>query len=174
MRDVFILADEEEYKVHLVESLEFEVLGVAETARLEMSTYDEYNRLSALTTQDLILLSTGDSDVNLPRDLYEGIIIQQPISSTLIQGGELIVSGITRYAPRGQLYVELVDAEGSIVGSRMIGVSEKQLGEGYSPFAGKIPYQVSSPTWVRVLVSARDGHMSSVVHVSSVVVLLSP
>ncbi|OQY33645.1 MAG: hypothetical protein B6I38_03285 [Anaerolineaceae bacterium 4572_5.1] len=174
VRDVFTLIAEGEYKVHLVEDLEFEISGVAETARLEIRTYDEHGRLVALATQDLVLLSTGTSDVNLPRDLYEGIIIQQPVSSTLIQGGELIVSGITRHAPKDQLYVELVDNRGSIVGSQIIGVSEKELGEGYSPYAGKISYQVGGPTWVQVRVTARDGLMSGVVHVSSVVVLLSP
>lgn len=174
LRDVFTLVAEGEYKVHLVEDLEFEISGVAETARLEISTYDEYDHLATLATKDLVLLSTGSSDVNLPRDLYECIIIQEPIASTLIQGGELVVSGVTRYAPRGKLYVELIDPKGSVVGSRQLAISEEKLGEGYQYFEGEIPYQINDPTWVRVTITARDDLMSGVVHVSSVVVLLSP
>ncbi len=174
VRDTHALFAERGYKAHLIEDLDFEIPGAAETARLEISIYDEYGRILALATQDLVLLSTGASDVNLPRDLYEGIVIQQPAPSRLIQGGELVVAGITRYAPGGELHVEVVDAGGEVIASQVIGVSETQLGEGYRPYAGAILYGLGSPTWVRVLVSARDGRMSGLVHVSSVVVLLSP
>ena len=174
IRNTYTMISGQEYKVHLKEDLVFEIPGAAETARLEISTFDEYGRVSALATRDLVLISSGGSDVNLPRDLYEGIVIQQPAPRRLIQGGELIVTGITRYAPEGELHVEVLDAQDGVIASQVIGVSEKELGEGYRPYAGEIPYQIGSPIWVRVLISARDGRMSDVVHVSSVIVLLSP
>ncbi|MBS1250171.1 MAG: hypothetical protein MAG431_01761 [Chloroflexi bacterium] len=174
LRDTFILFTSGRYRTHLIEDLVFEIQGTAETARLEITTYDEYGRISALATQDLVLLSAGTSDVNFPEDLYEGIVIQQPAPSRLIQGGNLVVTGVTRHAPEGKLQVDIVDAEGTVIASQVIWVSEEELSEGYKPYAGEIPYEIEKPIWVRVLVSARDGEMSGVAHVSSTVVLLSP
>jgi hypothetical protein len=174
VRKVLNLPGENNEKVYLREELDFEIPLTAETARLEISTYDEYGRVIALATQDLLLLSSGDADINPPDDFHEGIIIQQPHPKALIQGDELIVSGITRYAPHGQLYVEVLDFEGKVIASRVIGVSKEDLGDGYRPFAGEIPFQVDAFTMVRVLVYARDGQMSSVQHISSVVVSLGP
>jgi hypothetical protein len=162
------------YKVHLKVDLDFEIPGVAETGRLEISTQDEYGRTDALAATDLILLSEGQSDVNPPLDLYEGIIIQHPIPSALIQDGTIIVQGFTRYAPSDQLYVELVNFRGGVVGSKVIGVSGEELENGYRFFVGEISYQVGTPSWVRVQVTARDGDMSGVQHLSSVRVLVSP
>ena len=174
LRDTFTVFTTGNYSAPLKEDLEFAIQGAAETARLEITTYDEFGRVIALATQNLVLIATGDSDINLPRDLYEGIVIQQPSPSRLIQGGKLVVAGITRHAPGDVLRVEVVDVNGKTLASQVIGVSEKQLGEGYRPYAGEILYNIEKPVWVRVLVSAWDGRMSDVVHVSSVVVLLAP
>jgi hypothetical protein len=56
----------------------------------------------------------------------------------------------------------------------VIGVSQTELGEGYRPYAGEIPFEVNGFTMVRVLVYARDGKMSGVVHISSVRISLGP
>jgi len=162
------------YKVHLKVDLEYEISGVAEAGRLEISTQDEYGRTDALATADVILLSEGQADVNPPLDLYEEIIIQHPVPSTLIQDGVIIVQGFTRYAPGDQLTVELVNFRGGVVGSKVIGVSGKELERGYRFFVGEIPYQVGTPSWIRVQVTARDGKMSGTQHLSSVRVLVSP
>lgn len=162
------------YKVHLKVDLEYEISGAAEAGRLEISTRDEYGRTDALATTDLILLSEGQADINPPLDLYEDIIVQHPVPSALIQDGEIIVQGFTRRYPGEQLLVELVNFRGGIVGSKVIGVSREELAEGYRFFMGEIPYQVSTPSWIRVQVTARDGAMSGTQHVSSVRVLVSP
>jgi len=161
-------------KVHVKLDLNFEIPGMAETARLEISTKDEYGRLTALSSTDVILLTEGEPDINPPLDLYEKTIIEEPIPNTLIQGGKVIVKGYTRYAERGQLLVEIVNFRGGVVGSKIIGVSENELDLGYHFFAGEVPYQVGSATWVQVQVTARDHRLSGVQHTSSVRVLISP
>lgn len=174
VRKVIRYSSPQENKVHLKRDLHFEISGVAETARLEVSTRDEYGRLTALTSTDVILLTEGDADINPPLNLYEKIIIEEPVPNTLVQGSSLIVKGFTRYADQDQLLVQIVNFRGGVVGSKIIGVSDQELDLGYHFFAGEVPYQVRSATWVQVQVTARDDSLSEVLHTSSVRILLSP
>lgn len=159
---------------HLVKEISFDISGAAESARLEVSSRDSYGRLSSLASTDLILLSEGDPEIKSIQDLYENLIIQQPIPSTLIQGDVLILQGITRFAPGDQLVVELLNREGGLVGSDVLQVTNENLGFGYRPFEGEISFQVGFSSWIRVQVSAKDGKFSGIQHISSVEVLVSP
>ncbi len=174
VRHYFVREADQSGNTHLVMEIIFEVSGTAEAARLEVSSLDGYGRISALATTDLILLSEGDPEIKAVLDLYENLIIQQPISSTLIQGDVLIIQGVTRFAPRDQLLIELMNREGGLVGAEVLLVSEEDLGNGYRPFEGEIPYQVGISSWIRVQVTARDGKFSGIQHLSSVEVLVSP
>jgi len=159
---------------HQVKDLNFDISGSAETARLEVSSHDGFGRLTSITTTDLVLLSEGDEEIKAIQDLFDDLIIQQPIPSTLIQGDVLIVKGISRFAPDDQLIVVLINKDGGQVGSGIVNVSEEVLGHGYRPFDGKIPFQVGSSSWIRVQVIAKDGNFSGIQHLSSVEVLVSP
>ncbi|MFO8035772.1 MAG: hypothetical protein R6U57_03990 [Anaerolineales bacterium] len=162
-------------KVYLKLDLRFEIPGVAETGRLAITTRDEYGRVIALASTDVILLTKGDTDINPPTDLYEKIVIEEPLPDILIQGGKIIVKGYTRCVESDRLYVELVNYQGDVVGSEFVGISEKELGLGYHFYAGEVPYEVgSSGTWVRVQISALDDDLSGVLHTSSVRVLITP
>ncbi len=159
---------------HLVQDFAFQIRGEASTARLEVSAADPFGRISALASTDVILLSSGDPEIKAVQDLYSNLIIQQPIPSTLIQGDLLVVQGVTRFAPNDQLLVEMVNREGNQVGSALIDVDDQDLGNGYRPFSGEIPFQVNSSSWIRVQVIARDGQFSGIKHLASVEVLVSP
>lgn len=159
---------------HLVMDVEYDISGEAETARLEVSAVDPYNRISSLDSTEVILLANGIPEIKSILDLYASLIIQQPISSTLIQGDALIVQGVTRFAPDDQLLVELIDRSGNQVGSAVVPVGDEDLGNGFRPFDGEIPYTVSSSSWVRVQVIASDGKFSGIQHLISVEVLVSP
>lgn len=166
--------DQKAVASHLLMDIPFQIQGEAKTARLEVSAADAYNRITALTSTDVILLSAGDEVLKSIPDLYANLIIQQPIPSTLIQGDTLVVKGVTRFAPNDQLLVELVSREGNQVGSAVIDVGEDEIGKGYRSFSGEIPYQVDSSSWIRVQVIARDGQFSGIKHLTSVEVLVSP
>ena len=159
---------------HLVLDLSFNIRTEAKTARLEVSAVDPYSRISALDSTDVILLSAGEPEIKSILDLYASLIIQQPIPSTLIQGDVLIVQGVTRFAPDDQLLVELINRDGNQVGSAILPVGENDLGNGFRPFSGEIPFQVSSSSWIRVQVIARDEKFSGIQHLVSVEVLVSP
>ncbi len=173
-REVISNTDDNNGNTHLVTDFRFDIPGEAETARLEVSSVDPYNRISSMDSTEVILLADGIPEIKSIPDLYASLIIQQPISSTLIQGDVLIVQGVTRFAPNDELLVELIDREGNQVGSALVPVAVDDLGNGFRPFSGEIPFQVSSSSWIRVQVIARDGKFSGIQHLISVEVLVSP
>lgn len=173
-REVIPRDSDESGNSHLVMDFSFDIPGEAETARLEVSAVDPYNRISSLDSTEVILLSDGTAEIKSILDLYASLIIQQPIPSTLIQGDVLIVQGVTRFAPDDELLVELINRDGNQIGSAVLSVEEEDLGNGFRPFSGEIPYTVSSSSWIRVQVIARDGKFSGIQHLVSVEVLVSP
>ncbi len=165
----------EETKIpHLILYLDFRITGQAETARLEISSIDPYKRVSVLETTDVVLLAEGEEQIKTILNLDPDMIIQQPIPSTLIQGDKIIVQGLTRVAPGGELQVECLNRDGGKIGSGVIEVDEEDLGGGYRSFSGEIPFQVGYSSWIRVQVIARDGKFSGIQALSSVEVLVSP
>lgn len=174
VRESFSREDGDGDTSHHILDIQFEINKSAETTRLEISSLDEYERITAITTTDLILLSEGEVEIKAIQDLFDNLVIQQPISSTLIQGDILIIQGVTRFAPEEQLIVELINRDGGQVGSGIVLVSSENLGHGYRAFEGEIPFQVGSSSWIRVQVIARDGNFSGIQHLSSVEVLVSP
>jgi hypothetical protein len=172
-RQIFVLNSVSNAQVNLLTEIEFEIAGVAETARLVISTQDVQGRLLALTSEDLILLSMGEADINPAGDLLETIVIQQPTPNRLVQGGKLIVSGFARPVSDQPLLVEMIASDGRVVGSRLAGVPPSSQGN-HGLFATEVSYEVSSPTWVRLAVSERGVRLPGVIRLSSVEVLLSP
>lgn len=156
----------------LVTDVIFETEGVAETAKLVIQTNDIHGRIQALASQELILLAEGDFDINTAGDYLAPIVIQEPQEMILIQGGTVSVSGLARPGSDEPLLVELIAADGRVIGNRLAGVVPVE--RGHSQFSVDVPYQVDSPTWVRVTVTERGGRLPGPVNISTVEVLLSP
>ncbi len=159
--------------IYFTKELDYEISRVSELGQLRIGTYDPYDRPVAVSSVDLLLLSVGESDLNPSGDALEYILIQEPGASKLIQGGAVIVSGLVRYHPDQFLLVELVASDGTVVGYRQLFVTPQGDGS-HTPFSIDVPYQVSAPTWVRLLVEESSWRIPGVVHLSSVEVLLSP
>lgn len=157
----------------LVIKFGFETAGVAETAQLVIQTQDVHGRIQALASQDIILLAEGETDLNVAGDLLAPIVIQHPQDMTLIKGNSLTVSGLVRTSSDQPLLVELVAADGQIIGSRLAGVVATEKGE-HHPFSTDVPFQVDAPTWVRVTVSERGGRFPGAKNIATLEVLLSP
>jgi hypothetical protein len=153
--------------------IQFEIPGVAETGRIQISVEDQFGRIMKLSSVDLILLSLGKSDINPSGDLLENIIIQQPISNSLIQGGTIRVSGLARTRSSQPLTVDLLKTDGTSVGSRQVTVLPS-LNGGYSTFIVDVPYSISYPTRVRLVVWERGERIPGIAQLSSLEILLSP
>ncbi len=172
-RKLFVFGGSGDIQTNLRAEIEFEIKGVAETASLVISVDDAYGRIKARASQELILLSLGDSDINPSGDLLEPIIIQEPQPKVLVQGGALIVSGLVRTASTQPLLVELVTTDGRVIGNRLAGIAPEPK-DGHRLFAAEVPYVVYSPTWVRVTVSEWSNKLSAPFQLTSVEVLLAP
>jgi hypothetical protein len=163
--------------VAISENVEFSISAAAEAGRLQISTEDEYGRIMALASVNVLLLSMGQDDLNPPADLLEPLIIREPLLNTLIQGGKVVVTGLVRTSGEQPLLVELVNAAGTVVGYRQAAViqpADPWVTQGYGTFRVEVPYSVDGPTWVRVDVSAFEDRLDGPTHLSSVVILLGP
>lgn len=161
-------------RVGLSEEMEFEISAVAETGRLQISSYDRFGRMVAFSSVDLILLSIGETDLNPSGPSIEPIVVQEPLPNKLIQGGKVIVSGLARVSSDQPLLIELIAADGSLTGYRQASVTIDPAG-GYTPFMVEVPYQVSEPTWVRLTVKEMSsGRIQGMIQLTSLEVLLSP
>lgn len=153
--------------------LDFEIAATAEEGRLQISVDDEYKRTVALNSVPLILLSVGDADIIPPQDVLAPIILQQPTRRTLIQGGKLQVSGLARVSSDQPLLARLITTQGAEVGMRLLDVSEPVL-NGYRYFSGEVPYQITNPTRVLLVVTEGDEAINDIIHLTSLEVMLSP
>ena len=123
---------------------------------------------------DVVLLADGQAELNPNGDLLEDIFIQQPTIKSLVQGKSVRVTGLARTGDNQPLLVELIAADGKVIGTRLAGIAPLQEDGGHRLFAADVPYSVNSPTWVRVIVYDNSGRLTGPKHVSSVEVLLSP
>jgi len=153
--------------------LDFEIPSTAEVGRLRLSIVDEYNRTVAINSVPLILLSLGDSDIIPPVDLLAPIVIQQPMKNSLIQGGKVLVAGIARPAGLGVFMVKLIAKDGKEVGSRLVGVQTPEEG-GYASFAIEVPYTISQPTPVLLVIQEGAQSMNDLINLTSLGIVVSP
>ena len=171
-RQIFVFTDTG-VPTHLRADIDFEIKAVAETVRLVVQTQDDRGRVLALASEDLILLSVGSADINPAGDLLESLYIASPTTRALIQGGVATITGWARVQPDQLLLVELIAADGRVLGSRLAGVASKEDGA-HGLFSVEVPYQINAPTWARVTVTERGARIPGPVTVTSVHVLLSP
>ena len=160
-------------RVHVLTDIDFEISGVAEAARLKISTADSYGRVVSLASVDLVLLSIGDEDITPGADSLEPIILREPAQNTLIQGGRLVVSGLARPGSGSLLLVELVARDGRVVGYRQASITPPTEGS-HGTFTIDVPYTVTTTTWVRLTVSESGGRIPGPTHISTIEVMLSP
>lgn len=158
----------------LDETLEFEIPGVAETGRLQISTHDTYDRLVSQSAHDLILLSIGDNEINPSGELTELVIIKEPLPNKLIQGETLLISGLARSFYNQDLLVELIARDGKVVGYRQAFVPEGNQGM-YVPFIVEVPFKVDAVTNVRLTIKGfSSSRIEGIIYVVSEEILLSP
>ena len=172
-RKLFVFNSLPNTQANLRVSIDFEIKSVAETATLVISVDDTYNRLKTIASEEIILISLGDSEINPSGDHLTPILIQEPLSKTLAQGGTLTVSGLVRTTSDLPLLVELISTSGKIIGSRLAGIAEGSEGV-HRSFYTEVAYEVSSPTWVRVTVSEWNKWQNGPAQLTSREILLSP
>ncbi|MDH5505730.1 MAG: hypothetical protein OEZ02_00735 [Anaerolineae bacterium] len=157
----------------IVTEMDFEIAAVAETGRLQISVQDEYGRMSAMSSVNLILISEGISQLNHYGDTRERIIIMSPNTYQTSTGLTLDVYGLARLPNELPLVVEIYDRENHVLGAGLAAIVADDESE-YGFFATNIPLNLAGETWIRVVVRARGTKLPGTVFLSSVEVLHYP
>lgn len=157
----------------LLFDIEFEIQAAAEAGRLVISVEDIYGRLMDLNSVNLILLSTGVTELNPATALYERIRIDEPVANSLIQGGTLIVTGLAQTSSDQPLRIALIDENGLTLGGRLAGVNTNMPG-GYGEFFAEVPYTVTTLTPALLIIYEENQSTQEKIYLTSVEVVLSP
>lgn len=172
-QEVLSYQSQDNARLQISTQIEFELAGVAELGRVQISTDDGAGRLMAVASIDVILLSMGEPDLNPPGDGLANLVIAHPKPNALIQGGILQVSGLARPRTAKPLVVELWTTDKRLVGSQQVSVIFSQTNS-HGTFVIDVPYQVDKPTRVRLLVWEPGERIPGIAYLSSLEVLLSP
>lgn len=160
-------------KAGLALDLPFEISGVSELGRLQIYTADAFNRPKSMISVDVILLSTGTADLNIPTDFLAHVSIKDPKEGDLIQGGNLVISGLARPTTDQSFLVELIDEKGQVVGQRLFDPDPGPVND-FRSFFVEIPYTVTEPTRVRLVIYERTERIPGSIYIVSMEIVISP
>jgi hypothetical protein len=172
-REIIVLNPDLGRKAGLVLDLTYEIPFEVELGRLVIYRQDEAGRTTALSSIELVLLTSGQPDYNPVLDRLAVVILQEPLSESIVQGGVVVVSGLARTSTGAPLVAELIAETGQIVGQRVFDVPGEAAAE-HTPFTVEIPYTVDEPTWVLLIVREGGERIPGIVYLISTEVLLSP
>ena len=161
--------------IGIAPTLEFTIPGVAETARLVLSSEDRFGRKISVASTEIVLQSIGDNQIYQPGYQDALFIIREPVSDEVYQGGIINVSGLARPMNLSPFIFEAIDEKGQIVASGQLQVALPGGDQTHTPFSIDIPYNVSIATRVRLTVrQASDNRIPGTVALWSAPVLLLP
>jgi hypothetical protein len=157
----------------LTMSLDFEISAAAELGRLVVSVEDVFGRIIDVNSVNLILMSTGTTELNPASALRESILIQEPEAKTMLVGGKVVVTGIAKPFTDQPLKVLLMAEDGRILGQRLAGVTIPIPG-GYGTFFAEVSYSVNESTPVLLIVYESGEPVSQYAHLTSRDIILTP
>lgn len=158
----------------LAPDLPFEIEGAAETARLQLVTFDEFGRIEALSSVDLVLLQIGRNEINPPAITQEPYLIRQPARDDVVSGGLLVVHGLARPLNDSPLLIELVNEQRAVIIQKQVIVPPPTGELSHTPFTVEIPYQVSDLTPVRLTIRQEGSRIPGTVALVSRLITLAP
>jgi hypothetical protein len=153
--------------------LDFEIPGLSESARLQISVFDPRGRPIAQSAVRLILLSLGDAEINPVDEFEEPFFVVSPRPDAIISGGTLTVLGRTRPLTDAPNIFEILDDAGQVLGSRQIEAPISPDGEP-QPFSAELPYKVSKQTPVRLIIRQPDNGIPGNIALTSLTLVLKP
>ena len=154
--------------------IDFETDLIAESARLEVSTFSTIDtQLEHVASVDLILLSIGSPRVHWTIHGPEQITILSPREYEIIQGGTASVRGVGWTKTDSPFYLDVLDREGNVVGSSEIHVDSSSPGQA-GTFQGEVQYQIDEPQRGRIVIYEVSQTIPGLLHYASVIVNLRP
>lgn len=149
----------------------FEIRAAGETATVQISTKDAHGRIQSLNSVQVLLLSTGTSQISPPgNNIYERVAFYGLPIDAHITGGTLAVKG--SYAPVNDkpTILELVADDGTSLGLRVLDLT----GADGQYFETTIPYKVTQETAARLYLYQDDEVIQGRAYVYSQPLALNP
>ncbi len=160
------------YYTRITEQIEFAIRGVAEIARLQVSTYNAEGQLLALNSVRLLLQSVGENEFTPVENYADRLHLRAPKRGSEIANGLLAFTG--EYLPINELpvTVELLDASGSIISSRQLQFNV--LNGKFQSFETIIPFKVIKKIDALIVFRQSDNRIKGLAYVFSRKVILIP
>ncbi len=155
--------------------LEFQIAGVAETARLVLSVEDRFGRKIAISSIEVVLISIGDNQIYPSGYQNAPYLIKEPVADQVVTGGVLKISGSARPVNLTPLIFELINEQGQVIAAdtRQVDLPGGDLS--HTPFSLELPYQVTAATRVRLSIrQVSDDRIPGTVALWSLPLMLQP
>lgn len=148
----------------------FEIRAAAEVGRITVSTLDRVGRIQSLNSVRVLLLASGNNEINPPGNPSEPVGVFSPLPEDPVSGGVLSLRGDVWPFNLNPVIFELLGPDGKSMGVRIVNVNtlNPQL------FETTIPYKVSEPTSARLTIRQDDDRINGLFYVYSQEVLLNP
>jgi len=159
--------------VALEVSLDFEIPRAVEAGRLIISTEDEYGRLQALNSVDVVLLSRGRSLISPSSGPAEKLMIIAPERGEQVQGDLIVISGRVKGPPGAPLLIELMTREGKVLAFSNVYPNYQEESD-TSVFQIELGYNVKEPTWAQIAMLESGGAIPAPKYFAGIEVLLLP
>jgi hypothetical protein len=137
-------------RVNVEEEVSFQIAGVSQSAILRFSTVDQYGRRQALAAIPLILINYGEPDIRDGDHLKEPFVLVRPQPEDRIDRSPLKIEGYLYTQYSATILIELEDEKGAIIAAQIV-PRTYQPDSHYQPMFIEIPYEIDSPTWVRLI-----------------------
>lgn len=160
------------YYTRLDEKIDFEIRGVAELGRLQISTFDNAGRLQALNSTTVILQSVGENKLTPAQAQQAKLIIGFPDYASEIKGVSLIVKGEIHPYNLMPIIFELQNLQGKVISSRLLEVNNTN--KNHLPFIIELPFNVTEKTDVRLIIRQSDDKLDGLFYLYSMPLFLSP
>ncbi len=160
---------------YITPEIPFTINSAAELARIVVYTIDMFGQMISLASVDVLLLQLGGSDITAPLIEYEPYLVSTPREGSLISGGAVAVDGAARVFNDQPVIVELIDEQGTIVGSAEVLVPQPSDTLNHVPFQMNVPYTVTHRTRVRLSIRQESAtRIPGTVWMSSSILFLDP
>ncbi|NSW54155.1 MAG: hypothetical protein HPY85_16750, partial [Anaerolineae bacterium] len=155
--------------------LEFTIPGVSELARLQFTARDANGRVTAMSSVDVVLLAMGEDVLNPAYFQLDPYIVWEPKKDAVISGGVAWVDGLAYPVNDQPVILELLDANGEVIASRLIELPEVKEGHTHTRFDVGISYTVTGRTPALLVMRQESANrIAGTVYLSSVPVVLEP
>ena len=149
----------------------FEIRAAGETGYVQASTRDLHGRLESLITMPVLLLSSGETQINpAGNTIYERVAFTDLKPKADVSGGVLELTGELLPYNRSPIVMELVSLEGTELSLRVVNA----LGTDWQSVETTLPFRVEKATPARLYVHQWDELFGGDVYVFSMPLNLLP